>query len=688
VHFLQKRLILKKFFGYDSFRSGQEEIIDAVDNNKNVLAIMPTGGGKSLCYQLPAITRQGVTVVISPLIALMRDQVRSLTQIGVSAAALNSQNTEQETASIIERALKGELKMLYLAPEGLGSRRFTDLIRSLKVEFIAVDEAHCVSQWGHDFRPDYLKIGLLRKMLGNIQIVAFTATADPETQDDIAKCLFDRKPLIFLNGFDRPNIRLTCKIKNQPRQQLLEFVKGHKDQSGIVYCGSRAKTETLALALGDSGYKTEFYHAGMDSEKRKKVETKFQTEDGLIVCATIAFGMGIDKPDIRFVVHADLPKSIESFYQEIGRSGRDGLPAESFLLYGFDDVRVRRMQIDESLGGLEKKISDHGRLNALLGFVESQGCRRSKILEYFENKTFPKCQNCDLCSDPPKLVDATESIRKVLSVILRTKENYGATHLIDILRGMRTSKVQSTFHNKLPTFGLGHDISKQQWQTIFLQMMGLDYIRPSPERRGAFYLTKKSLPILKGDQAVTLKLMSLDAASERFQINRPLSLVAEKDEPLFIDLRKKRKELAAAMNVPSYIIFSDKTLIEMVSKKPVTIDEMGLISGVGQKKLLRFGDHFLRVINHTAMQKTHPLRKKIAGQPQAQLYDIIVDVINKNSRGATGLDKPLHLSPSLILKISEIAPKKIADLKKINGMTQRLLERFGNPLIKAVNLVD
>ena len=685
---MQKKLILKKFFGYDSFRSGQEEIIDAVDTNKSVLAIMPTGGGKSLCYQLPALMREGITVVISPLIALMRDQVRSLTQVGVSAAALNSQNTEQETAAIIEKARSGELKMLYIAPEGLGSKKFIDLIRSLKVEFIAVDEAHCVSQWGHDFRPDYLKISFLRKNLGNIQLVAFTATADPDTQKDIVKCLFDQKPEIFLNGFDRPNIRLTCKIKSQPRRQLLEFVKDHKNQSGIIYCGSRAKTETLALALSDSGYKTEFYHAGMDPEKRKKVESKFQTEDGLIVCATIAFGMGIDKPDIRFVVHADLPKSIESFYQEIGRSGRDGLPAESFLLYGLDDVRFRRMQIDESLGDLDKKIADHGRLNALLGFVESQSCRRSKILEYFEQKTFPKCQNCDLCSDPPKLFDATESIRKVLSVILRTKENYGAVHLIDILRGLKTSKVQSSSHDNLPTFGLGRDISKQQWQTIFLQMMGLDYIRPSPERRGAFYLTKKSLPILKGNKAVTLKLISAERAYNSDQLAQPLSLIAEKDEPLFIDLRQKRKELAVVMNVPSYIVFSDKTLIEMASKKPGTIDEMSLISGIGQKKLLKFGDHFLRVINPTMRQKMHPLRKKIAGQPQAELYDILVEVINKNSRGATGLDKPLHVSPSLIMKISQIAPKKISDLEKIDGMSHRLLERFGKPLVKAVNLAD
>ena len=685
---MQKKILLKKFFGYDSFRPGQEEIIDAVDTNKSVLAIMPTGGGKSLCYQLPALMREGITVVISPLIALMRDQVRSLTQVGVAAAALNSQNTEQETIEIIEKARSGELKMLYLAPEGLGSKKVTDLIRSLKVEFIAVDEAHCVSQWGHDFRPDYLKISLLRKNLGNLQLVAFTATADPDTQEDIIKCLFDQKPEIFLNGFDRPNIRLTCSIKNQPRQQLLEFVKDHKNQSGIIYCGSRAKTETLALALSNSCYKTEFYHAGMDSEKRKQVESKFQTEDGLIVCATVAFGMGIDKPDIRFVIHADLPKSIESFYQEIGRSGRDGLPAESFLLYGLDDVRLRRMQIDESLGDLNKKIADHGRLNALLGFVESQGCRRSKVLEYFEQKTFPNCQNCDLCSDPPKLFDATESIRKVLSVILRTKENYGAAHLIDILRGMRTSKVKSSSHDRLPTFGLGSDISKQQWQTIFLQMMGLDYIRPSPERRGAFYLTKKSLPILKGNQAVTLKLISVERAYSSNHIGQPLSLITEKDEPLFIDLRKKRKELAVAMNVPSYIVFSDKTLLEMALKKPKNIDDMSLISGVGQKKLLKFGDHFLGVINRTTTEKTHPIRKKIAGQPQAKLYDIIVDVINRNSRGETGLDKPLHISPSLILKISEIAPTKISDLKKINGMSQRLLDRFGEPLVKAVSLVN
>jgi len=681
---LKKRSLLKEFFGFDSFREGQEEIIDAVAAHQNVLAIMPTGGGKSLCYQLPAISRGGITLVVSPLIALMRDQVRSLAQVGISAGSITSQNTEVETLDIIEKAQSGMLKMLYVAPERLSSNTFIKLIKSLNIEFIAVDEAHCVSQWGHDFRPDYLKIGDLRNMLGDVQIVAFTATADPKTQEEIIKSLFEKRPTIFVKGFDRPNIRLICKIKNQPRRQLLDFVKSRADQSGIVYCGSRAKTEVLAKALLDEGHNADFYHAGMDSHRRQLVEGKFQSEDGLIVCATIAFGMGIDKPDVRFVIHADLPKSIESYYQEIGRAGRDGLPADTLLLYGLDDVRFRRIQIDENSAVFEKKVADHGRLNALLGFVESQSCRRSKILEYFEKKTTPPCKNCDICSNSPKLFDATELIRKALSVILRTEENFGSAYLIDILRGVRNDKILSRLHDQLPTFGLGHDLNKHQWQSIFLQIMGLDLVRPSPERHGALFLTKKALPILRGDEKVTLKFDIFETSSVIDNIAQPVFLVAEQDEPLFATLCMKRKELADSMQVPAYIVFSDKTLVEMVIKKPTNIDEMSLISGIGRKKLLKYGIVFLSLINQDGILDMHPLRKKIAGRPTAKLYDVILEVINKNARGISGLDKPLHISASIIVRISESAPKTISDLKKINGMNNRLIERFGKPLVTAV----
>ena len=682
---MQKKIILKEIFGFSNFRNGQEKIIDSVSGFENVLAIMPTGAGKSLCYQLPALLREGTSLIISPLIALMRDQVRSLAQVGVTAAALHSHNTDEENETMLENVRMGRLKMLYVAPERLASRSFINLVKRLNVTFIAVDEAHCVSQWGHDFRPDYLKIGLLRNTLGDIQIAAFTATADPNTQQDILNSLFIKKPKIFLNGFDRPNIRLTCKLKQRPRQQLIEFVRGYNDQSGIIYCASRAKTEVLAQALNDNGFKSKFYHAGMSSEERRHVENCFQIDDGLIVCATVAFGMGIDKPDIRFVVHADLPKSIESFYQEIGRSGRDGLPAESLLLYNLDDVKFRRMQIDESLGSVEKKIIDHGRLNSLLGFVEAQNCRRSKILEYFEKRSFSSCLNCDICSEAPKVFDATDTVRKALSVILRTKESFGSSHLIDILRGKTSQKVKRLSHDKIPTFGLGSDFSKEQWQAIFLQLLGLDYIRPSPERLGAFYLTKKSLPVLRGQEEITLKLIDSIKYLRGNRFNKSRELVLEEDEPLYSFLRQKRKEIAQSLDVPSYIVFSDKTLIEMVDRKPRSLDEMHSISGVGQKKLSKFGNQFLEIINGNVSLKTDRNRIKIAGHSNAWLYDKIVEVINKHNRGVTGLDKPLHVSPSLILKIFERKPKKLSDLKKISGMTSGILRRYGKPLIRAMS---
>tara|TARA_A100001015_G_C15044368_1_gene742416 strand:+ start:5575 stop:7659 length:2085 start_codon:yes stop_codon:yes gene_type:complete len=684
VEILEKK-ILKKIFGFDNFRSGQEEIIDAVNDYKNVLALMPTGGGKSLCYQLPALLREGTALVVSPLIALMRDQVRFLVQAGVEAAALHSQNSDDEIEALTKSIRLGKLKILYVAPERLSSKSFMKLLRKLKISFIAVDEAHCVSQWGHDFRPDYLKIGLLRKIVGDVQIAAFTASADPDTRREIVDSLFIEKPKFFLNGFDRPNISLTCTLKDRPRKQLFKFLQTRKDQTGIIYCGSRARTEVLSNALVEKGYKSAFYHAGMTSEKRKQVENRFQCDDGLIVCATIAFGMGIDKPDVRFVVHVDLPKSIENFYQEIGRAGRDGLPADSLLLYSLDDVRIRRMQIDETLGHSDKKDVDHGRLNSLLGFVEAQRCRRSFILEYFEKKTCLNCNNCDLCKSPPDLFDATEAVQKVLSVILRTRENFGANHLIDILTGTSSVKVRNLEHDQLSIFGLGYDLSKQQWESIFLQILGLDYIRPSSEHRGAFYLTKQSLAVLKGHERITLKLISVDKARRNSKTYLPKSMVSERDEPLFAALRQKRKSLAASLNVPSYLIFSDRTLIEMIDKKPTSFDEMHLINGVGQKKLLKFGDHFLKVINGMEIKKTHPIRKKIAGRPNVWLYDLIERVILKYNRGLNGLEKPIHVSPSLILKIFESQPKSLTDLKNIKGMTDSIFQRYGKAIMSAIS---
>ncbi len=494
---MSSQALLKDVFGFDGFRPGQGEIVEAVAQGDNVLAIMPTGGGKSLCFQLPAMMREGVTVVISPLIALMRDQVRALQAAGVPAGALTSGNTAEETDRVWEELEAGDLKLLYIAPERLAAGSSMGMLRRIGVSLIAVDEAHCVSQWGHDFRPDYLRIGDLRRAL-DVPLAAFTATADAETRAEIVRKLFDgAEPRTFLHGFDRPNLHLAFAAKDQPRKQILNFAAARRGQSGIVYCGTRAKTELLAKALRDDGHTAVAYHGGMDAEDRRIAETRFSREDGLIVVATVAFGMGVDKPDIRWVAHADLPKSIEAYYQEIGRAGRDGAPAETLTLFGADDIRLRRSQIDESPAPPERRSADHGRLNALLGLAESLECRRKTLLGYFGDDAV-SCGRCDLCDRPAEVFDATTAVRKALSAALRTEESFGAGHLIDILLGAETDKVKARRHDALPTFGVGTEYDRRQWQAVFRQMMGHDLLRPDPARQGALRMTDKALPILRG----------------------------------------------------------------------------------------------------------------------------------------------------------------------------------------------
>ena len=527
-HMQQASPLLSTVFGFDAFRPGQGEIVEAVVAGRNALAIMPTGGGKSLCFQLPALMRDGVTVVISPLIALMRDQVRALREVGVEAGALTSGNTEEETSAVFEALDAGRLKLLYMAPERLASGGTLALLRRIGTSLIAVDEAHCVSQWGHDFRPDYLRIGALRRAL-DVPLAAFTATADEETRVEIVKRLFDdASPDIFLHGFDRPNIHLAFAVKDSPRKQVLAFAEARRGQSGIVYCGTRAKTETLARALSESGHLACAYHGGMDADQRRIVERRFQTEDGLIVVATVAFGMGIDKPDIRWVAHADLPKSIESYYQEIGRSGRDGAPAQTLTLFGAEDIRFRRGQIDESLAPPERRMADHGRLNALLGLAEALSCRRQQLLGFFGEASEP-CGNCDMCDSAPELFDGTEAVRKALSAILRTGEYFGAGHLIDILTGNETDKVRQRGHESLPTYGVGREFDRRQWQAIFRQMMGRDLVRPDRERHGALRMTEFARPILRGEAEITLRR---DTMAKTATPNAVRTLISEEDAPL------------------------------------------------------------------------------------------------------------------------------------------------------------
>ena len=673
--------LLRDVFGFDAFRPGQEDIVTAVARGENVLAIMPTGGGKSLCFQLPALLRDGVTVVISPLIALMRDQVRALREAGVEAGALTSGNTEEETAAVCEALEAGRLKLLYIAPERLAAGSAMGMLRRIGVSLIAVDEAHCVSQWGHDFRPDYLRIGELRRAL-DVPLAAFTATADAETQVEIVEKLFDgQPPQSFLRGFDRPNIHLAFAPKDSPRKQIMDFAAARKGQSGIVYCGTRARTESLATALRQSGHNACHYHGGMEPQDRRDVETRFNTDDGLIVVATVAFGMGVDKPDIRWVAHADLPKSIEAYYQEIGRAGRDGAPAETLTLFGPDDIRLRRAQIDEGLAPPERRMADHGRLNALLGLAEALECRRATLLRYFGETATP-CGNCDLCDTPPETFDGTLAVRKALSAILRTEERFGAGHLIDILTGNETDKVRDRGHDSLPTFGVGRDLDRRTWQGVFRQMMGHDLVRPDPERHGALRMTDRARPILRDEDSITLRRDTLVSKSQRPAAK---ALVSDEDAPLLSALKAKRRALAEAAKVPAYVVFNDRTLIEMAETRPASLDEMARISGVGAKKLERYGDAFLTVINGEAAAM-HPTRRKLAGRAAGSLYDRLLEVQADLSRGEAGIDKPLSCSASVLARVASSRPSDLEGLARILG--ERRAERFGPAFLDVLHGAD
>lgn len=670
--------LLRDVFGFDAFRPGQQEIVEAVVDGRNTLAIMPTGGGKSLCFQIPALVRDGVTVVISPLIALMRDQVRGLREAGVAAGALTSGNTEEETDAVWQGLEDGSLKLLYMAPERLSSTGTINMLRRVGVNLIAVDEAHCVSQWGHDFRPDYLRIGELRAAL-DVPLAAFTATADAETQDEIIRKLFDgRPPATFLRGFDRPNIHLAFQVKDGPRAQILNFAGARKGQSGIVYCGTRAKTETLAGALREAGHAACYYHGGMEAEDRREVERRFQQEDGLIVVATVAFGMGIDKPDIRWVAHADLPKSIEAYYQEIGRAGRDGGPAETLTLFGPDDIRYRRQQIDEGIAPPERRAADHARLNALLGLAEALKCRRVNLLQYFGESPEP-CSKCDLCDKPAEVFNATTPVRMALSAALRTEEWFGAGHLIDILLGANTDKIRQRGHDSLPTYGVGKEYDRRQWQAIFRQMMGHDLMRPDPARHGALRMTDAAIPILKGEATIDLRRDTIRAAKGTGPKVR--QMVSEEDAPLLSALKAKRRFLAEQANVPAYIIFNDRTLIEMAETRPMNLDEMARIGGVGAKKLESYGNAFLEVIAGEAEQ-LHPQRRKLAGRDEGAVYDRLLAVQTDLQRGPHGADKPMSLSASMLAKVAQLRGADSAAIERLIG--ERYAERFGDAFLEVL----
>ena len=592
--------VLQQTFGYESFRGQQEQIINELLENRDVLVLMPTGGGKSLCYQIPSILRPGVGIVISPLIALMQDQVDALAQLGVKAAFLNSTLSSEDVFSI-ERSLQlGELDVLYIAPERLNQQRTLQLFNNISIALFAIDEAHCVSQWGHDFRSDYLSLNLIHQQFPNVPRIALTATADARTRQEIIDRLELKHAKQFVSSFDRPNIQYHIQQKSNVKKQLLNFLQNHKNQSGIVYCLSRKKVEDVAEWLRSQGFHALHYHAGMPPHIRQQHQQKFLREERIIMVATIAFGMGIDKPDVRFIAHLDLPKSLEAYYQETGRAGRDGQTAVAWMIYGLQDVIKLRQMLESSDGNETHKWAQRQKLDAMLGLCEITSCRRQSLLHYF-GETLPKpCGNCDACLHPIETWDGTVAAQKALSCIYRTGQRFGVNHVIDVLVGKFSDKVKQCQHDRLTTYGIGKDITRQQWSSVFRQLTARGYLHVD-HAYGSLSLTEKCRPILRSLESITFRkdLSDPKNLSQRKSTSRSSSTyrLNQEDKALWEALRHCRKSLADENGVPPYVIFHDATLMSMIEHKPTCDSEFLQLSGVGQNKLDRYGDAFLKIIN-------------------------------------------------------------------------------------------
>ena len=589
--------LLNSVFGHAVFRGAQADIVAHVAEGGDALVLMPTGGGKSLCYQLPALLRAGTALVVSPLIALMQDQVAALKQMGVRAAFLNSTLDGREI-NACEKALRnGELDLLYVAPERLMMPRMLECLAESKLALFAIDEAHCVSQWGHDFRPEYLQLSVLHERFPDVPRIALTATADPQTRVEIIRRLALDDARVFISSFDRPNIRYTIVDKQDARAQLLRFIRDdHDGEAGIVYCLSRKKVDETAAWLASHGVRAIPYHAGMDGASRAANQAQFQREEGIVVVATIAFGMGIDKPDVRFVAHLDLPKSIEGYYQETGRAGRDGAPADAWMAYGLGDVVQQRRMIDQSEGSEEYRRVSVSKLDALLGLCETAGCRRVRLLDYFGEPSAP-CGNCDTCIEPPQTWDGTDAARKALSCIYRTGQRFGAVHLIDVLRGRITGRVTQWQHDKLNVFGIGADLDEAAWRNVFRQLVALGYARPDHDAYGALCLTEASRPVLKGEQGVSLRQAAPRSARVRRSRRTGGSTLPAADEGLLERLKHWRVEQAREQGVPAFVIFHDRTLAEIAAARPADMAALGDISGIGAKKLERYGAALLQIVS-------------------------------------------------------------------------------------------
>ncbi len=594
--------VLNTVFGYPAFRGTQQAIIEHVAGGGDALVLVPTGGGKSLCYQIPALLRPGTTIVVSPLIALMQDQVEALRQFGIEADFLNSSLDAGAQRGVEQRLRAGAIKLLYVAPERLLSERFLGQLSEVDIALFAIDEAHCVSQWGHDFRPEYRQLTVLHERFAQVPRIALTATADAPTRREIVERLALDSARHFVASFDRPNIRYRVVEKDNPRRQLKEFLLEHRGESGIVYCLSRRKVDDTAAALVADGIDALPYHAGMDAAARARNQRRFLREDGVVMIATIAFGMGIDKPDVRFVAHLDLPKSLEGYYQETGRAGRDGLPSEAWMTFGLADVVTLGQFIAQSDSGEERKRVERAKLNDLLGFAETTACRRQRLLAYFGEARAEPCGNCDNCLDPPQSWDATEAAQKALSCVYRTGQRFGVGHLAAVLRGETDERVQRLGHDQLSTFGIGAEFAKEQWSGIFRQLVAAGLLATDDEGYGVLRLTEASRGVLRGETRVSLRRVAdrserrAAKKATRGDRGRHSLAIAAGEGELWDALRETRARLAKEQGVPAYVIFHDATLLSMLREHPQSMVDLGNISGVGERKLARYGEAFLDVL--------------------------------------------------------------------------------------------
>lgn len=594
--------VLQTIFGYPSFRGQQADIVELVATGGDALVLMPTGGGKSLCYQIPALLREGVGIVISPLIALMQDQVDALDELGVRAAFLNSTQSYKEAAAIEQRVRKGDIDLLYIAPERLMTPRCIDLLESSRIALFAIDEAHCVSQWGHDFRPEYIQLSILHERFPTIPRIALTATADPQTRAEIAQRLQLENAQQFVASFDRPNIFYHIVEKTNGRKQLLDFIAStHPNDAGIVYCLSRKKVEETAAFLNANGLNALAYHAGMDLSERTTNQARFLREETIIMVATIAFGMGIDKPDVRFVAHLDLPKSLEGYYQETGRAGRDGGAATAWMTYGLQDVVQQRRMIDESEANETFKRVQGSKLDAMLGLCETLGCRRVRLLDYFGQASTP-CGHCDTCISPPQSFDGTVPIQKLLSTIYRVDQRFGAGHVLDVLRGISSDKIKQWRHDQLSTYGIGQNYGEAEWRAILRQCIALGLVHVDHDAYSALKLMPDARPVLRGERAIQLRKYQKPVKQKKSSFQSGKSKLSEDidlshaEHILFDQLRAWRREAAREHNVPAYVIFHDATLREIARAKPNSLEDLSIVSGVGQKKLVTYGEEILKAI--------------------------------------------------------------------------------------------